>query len=711
MHVPDLRDLRLSTTYHKGQDDIAEEFYLPCMSCATRYDRAVGFFSSTIYILAWHEIKDFVARNGRMRIICSPVLSREDIDALRDGYTDRFDEALAKKAEEDINRLLGDPFLRKPATVLASLVASEVIDVRLAFLVDPDEGRTRRIFHDKLGLFFDANDDAVAFRGSMNETWSGLSSDGNLESVDVFVSWEGSRERDRVHTEIKYFDQLWDNDYPAVVVRSFPSVSHDYLISAADREGWPCLVEEICEEIDLAERLAQAPDGPRRTLRPHQSSALSTWLEMGRRGILEHATGSGKTFTALCAIRESLSHAEVPVVLVPSDLLLTQWHDEITSTLTDPTPDVLLCGGGNDRWRQESLLRPWTRHRPDGSRPRLVLSTMQTACTDAFLGSISDGEHLFLVADELHRIGSTKHRRTLSLNAGPRLGLSATPHRYGDPVGTSAIFDFFGGLVAPPFTLYDAIPEILTPYFYYVHQLHLSETEQAEWDELSEEVKRLYARVQQGGGNLQALEQRIHLLLIRRARIPKSAEAKIPLALEVISRHYAPGQKWILYCDSLQQLRPVYNQLRDAGYAPNEYHYNMAGDRKETLRHFDTNGGILVSIRCLDEGVDIPSVTHALVLASSKNPREFIQRRGRILRKAPGKSFAHLHDAVVVPQRAGDEPPGLAILENELARAIEFGMHAENPSSITDLERIAASFGLGWQNLVQGGLEDDDTDK
>ena len=136
-------------------------------------------------------------------------------------------------------------------------------------------------------------------------------------------------------------------------------------------------------------------------------------------------------------------------------------------------------------------------------------------------------------------------------------------------------------------------------------------------------------------------------LLIARARIVKEAKAKIDLALSVLRKVYRQGQHWLVYCDNQQQLSKVLELLLENDFDAYEYHSGMSGDRESTLRYFTRNGGVLVSIKCLDEGVDIPAATHALILASSKNPREFIQRRGRILRKSPGKACAYLYDAVV----------------------------------------------------------------
>ena len=299
-----LASLPLKTDYRKGRDDIAQDFYLPCMRVAERYDRAVGFFNSAIYVIAWPSLKDFVARKGKMRLICSPVLPAGDIEAIENGYSERFEQENSAKLRDDIRYMLTTPYLYKPAAVLATLIALEVVDIRIAFMKKIP--RHERLFHDKLGLFHDGFGNTLAFKGSMNETWAGLSADGNLESVDVFLSWEHAREANRVKENEIYFDALWENKYEheGVTVKKFPEIARSELVSAADAKRWPELVDEICREIEAAEKfeVRQAPGA--RILRPHQSAALQSWEGQGRRGILEHATGSGKTFTAICAMRE-----------------------------------------------------------------------------------------------------------------------------------------------------------------------------------------------------------------------------------------------------------------------------------------------------------------------------------------------------------------------------------------------------------------------
>ena len=183
-----LRNLNLSRSYRKGTDDIAGHFYVPCLRNAKSYDRAVGFFSSAIYVLAWDALVEFVKKDGRIRIVCSPFLSEPDIEALTRGYDSKnvgeFDAAASKMLDE----MMADDIKRKPTQILATLVGMGVLDLRVAFIGANQASAFSRLFHDKVGLFHDEGGDSVAFKGSMNETWNGLSNDGNLESIDVYVS-------------------------------------------------------------------------------------------------------------------------------------------------------------------------------------------------------------------------------------------------------------------------------------------------------------------------------------------------------------------------------------------------------------------------------------------------------------------------------------------------------------------------------------------
>lgn len=700
-----LSQLSLKTSYHKGRDDIAHDFYLPCMRLASEYDRAVGYFRSTVFIVAWPALKEFVHRGATMRVLCSHVLSPEDVDALEEGYAAREEASTAACLLEETRSLLRDDVLREPARVLAALVARGNIEIKIAvFRNRAAAGVGGRIFHDKLGIFRDSDGDSVMFKGSMNETWAGLAADGNLESIDVAASWMGARDLERTRTEEAYFSDLWNDRYPGLVVRPFPSMARHELEHAAESD-WESIVDRLLLSC-VKDRGGGDPKG--RTLRPHQAAGLSAWVANGRRGILAFATGSGKTFTATRAIREAIeAHGDVVVVIVPDLVLFHQWYAELTEATADLGVRMLRAGAGHGLWREHLGL--WTSQGPER---RIVLATAQTASTSDFLTRIAHGPHVMLVADEVHRLGAPRRASLLDERLfGARLGLSATPERAGDAAGTSAILSYFRGVLEPRYTLADAVRDrVLTPYFYRPHTVSLTEAEAEVWRTHTETIRRLRGRLV-GGDPSGGLANRIQRLLIRRAKVIKQAEGKIPLALEVLCAEDRRDQRWIVYCDDLVQLNAVCRVLAKHGVDAMEYHSKTVASREETLRWLERRGGIVVAIRCLDEGVDIPSVTHALILASSKNPREFIQRRGRVLRVAPGKALAYVHDAIVVPPSpsvphdASDVDP---VAAGELARAVQFATSADNPAAAADLQQIAMDWGIDWRDLVDEGVEDVD---
>lgn len=700
-----LSELTLRTAYHKGRDDIAEDFYLPCMRRSVAYDRAVGYFRSAVFIIAWNALRDFVARSGKIRILCSQVLAAEDIDALERGYSARADDSLSARFVEEVRSLLRDDVLGEPARVLAALVASGSLELQIAVLRDTDTNTARgRIFHDKLGIFRDEHGSIVIFKGSMNETWNGLAADGNLESVDVAASWMGARDLERARNEDRYFSDLWSNRYPTLLVRPFPRVAKEELERAADKD-WDASLQRLLSKAAHS----SARDIRGRSLLPHQAAGLASWKANGRCGILEFATGSGKTFIAIAAIRDAIRDHQQPVlVIVPDQVLFVQWYKELQETTSDLQARIVRAGAGYDNWRDHLPL--WTE---PGEHPRIVLATVQTAATADFRSRVSGGSHLMLVADEVHRLGSPHHRELLDPALfGPRLGLSATPERAGDLVGTSVLISFFKGILKPPYTLANAIRDgVLCRYFYRPHTVDLSDVEARDWKSISTEISRLHGRLT-SGDDTQGLLERVQRLLIQRARIVKQAEAKVRLATEVLRNEYQRGQRWIVYCDDLVQLNRVSTSLQAVGIHNMPFHSQMEGDRNETLKWLDRRGGVVVAIKCLDEGVDVPSVTHALILASSKNPREFVQRRGRVLRKAPNKALAFIHDAIVLPPKreegeAADSKPD-PIIAGELARAVEFALHAENAAAASDLQQIAVQVGIDWRSLIKEGVEDAD---
>jgi superfamily II DNA or RNA helicase len=679
--------LDLDTEYRTGDGDLMADFYRPCLSRASRYDRAVGYFRSSVFAVAGYAVIQFALRGGRIRMVCSPSLTADDLEALSRGY-DKRQEVVAGFLDREVSSLLTSVDLRSGAEVLATLIALEVLDLRVA-IRPPSFG----IYHEKIGMFLDDFGNSVSFRGSSNETWRGWHLEGNLESFEVFCSWRGEDEAQRVARHQKYIERLWSGHLPNLEVVPFPDAVKRKLCTIAK---------------DRLEDLAP-PDSPRTSLRkpqPHQLSALDKWRLTGRRGILEHATGSGKTYTALLAIKEHVRSGSTALVVVPSRLLLTQWAGEIAEEI--PEAVVLKAGAGNNSWRQGGRLEGLSRAGHDLG-PRIILSTMQTASKPEFRHRLQDESQLLLVADEVHQSGSPGNSGLFEIQTTARLGLSATPERYGDPSGTAKLISYFGDVIQPPFRLPDAIASgLLVPYEYYPHPVRLGDGENEAWRALTMDIKREVARLPHGRDGQAELTDRIKLLLIQRSRIAKKAAAKIPLASSVLKERYEDGQRWLVYCEDIDQLEAVLAHLRSQGIEANEYHSRMVGSLGATLEWFRQFGGILVSVHCLDEGVDIPSVSHALILASSQNPRQFIQRRGRVLRKAPWKAIAVVHDAIVVPDSIEDEPDQVALARAELVRALEFARSAINRYAGAELRDIAVRMGIDPNSLSVSGMEEDD---
>lgn len=686
-----LSDLDLGTEYRSAKEDPAETFYQPCLERAVSYKRAVGYFRSSIYLVIGPAILDFARKGGRIQMICSPDLTPEDIESIAAGYRDRK-EVISDRLMAEIDAILADQATAYQVRVLATLITIGCLDVKVAV-----RSRGGGIYHEKIGIFVDKSGNKVSFKGSANETWRGWHRDGNFESIEVFCSWRGGLEEQRVLKHESHFDDLWSESDTDVEVCSFPDRALEKLKNLSMKE----MVDDPTPNETSKTQVTRKP-------LPHQISALDSWRANGSRGILEHATGSGKTFTAIIALREHAEAGKPAIVLVPSKLLLEQWAEELR--LEIPTAALLIAGGGHNSWKSAGRLQGMTS--PDtGLGGRITLASMKTAASGAFRASIVESPELLVVADEVHQLGSIFNSRFLEVNAGLRLGLSATPTRYGDPEGTSKLINYFNGIVPPPFTLIDAIKhDRLVRYEYFPHPVNLTATEADAWKKLSLEIRNEMARQKEDSDGRKALSERAKMLLIRRSRIAKKASKKIDLAKSIIKQNYHDGEHWLIYCEDSDQLDQVREALQLDGFSPIEYSSDMEADRHATLDWFKTFGGLLISIRCLDEGVDIPAVSHALILASSQNPRQFIQRRGRVLRKSDGKHFAVIHDAIVLPVSLETEPEQTSLLKAEMLRSIEFANHAVNKLAAAELRGMASQLGFDPDTITDAGVEEEDED-
>lgn len=662
-----LRDLSLQTTYKSGRDALLDSFYVPCLQEAIKYERAVGYFSSTLYQVVGIAFSDFVRRGGRMRLICSPALTPADFAAMKEA--DEVGRLAQESVRQDLAELLERPEAVPATKLLATLIANKVIDVRIAFSDQPGG-----LFHDKLGIFQDADGRRVSFTGSANETWRAWGF--NHESFDVFCSWQNEPEMLRTREHVEYFRDIWRGREPGVRIAHLEEVTLDQLISIADDD-----LDHAIEQV----RVHEARQRQQETARPlmeHQRLVLEDWEANDKRGIVNFATGAGKTLTAIEAAKRWSADGGAVVIMVPAKELHIQWIREIEREI--PGVAILPAGAGSSKRDWMAMLPLYSAPENSQDDRRVVVVTNHTFASPDFQRRLKTGEHLLLIADEMHRAGSAKVLPVLVGTAtGATLGLSATFRRQFDEEGTDLLLDFFGPVLSPAVGLTEALRMgLLVPYDYRLHELCLDDDEMEEYERLTKRIRLLLGQ----GASVNDEDSSLQLLLIRRARVLKQARQKVPMASQILLEEYRQGDRWLVYCDDIGQLRALTKQCLTQGLPALEFYDGMPSDRKAVIESLAKYGGIVVAIRCLDEGIDIPVADHALILASSSVEREYIQRRGRVLRQAPGtnKVSAEVHDLLLVDQVGG------ALTRSEAQRALEFGRLARNSAARDRLKVIVS---------------------
>jgi DNA phosphorothioation system restriction enzyme len=438
---------------------------------------------------------------------------------------------------------------------------------------------------------------------------------------------------------------------------------------------------------------------PNLQLRSYQQQAVANWFQNHGRGTLKMATGSGKTITALAIATQLYQQIglQVLIVICPFRHLVTQWGRECEKFNLQP---ILACESIH-KWQSNfahQLARINTHQQPFLT----VITTNETLIGSGFQSQLKYlPDRTLIIGDEVHNLGAKKRESSLPRNVGLRLALSATPERHYDEIGTQNILDYFGDILQPEFTLKDAIEQgALVHYLYYPILVELTESESEQYLKLTRAISRKLTY----NSHEEADTPDITPLLMQRARLVGAAANKL-VALKTLMETRLDTSHTLFYCgdgssDSTQQLAAVTHLLgNQLGYRVNTYTAATALPDREHLRQQFESGALqgLVAIRCLDEGIDIPAIKHAVILASSTNPRQFIQRRGRILRPDPGKDRATLYDTIVLPPELDRETLAIErnLLKRELLRLIEFADLADNAATArSQLLKLQKRYGL-----------------
>jgi DNA phosphorothioation system restriction enzyme len=436
-------------------------------------------------------------------------------------------------------------------------------------------------------------------------------------------------------------------------------------------------------------------------LRDYQHEAVLNWFKNKGRGTLKMATGSGKTITALAITTELYQQIKLKLLLVicPYCHLVNQWAKECEKFNLSP----ILAFENVNNW-QGFLANQLYNIRSETQSFVTIITTNSTFINDGFQSLIKFfPEKSLIVGDEVHHLGSPRLESCLPRNIGLRLALSATPDRYFDEEGTDLIYNYFGNILQPEFTLKDAIEKgALSEYLYYPIFVNLTESESFLYAKLTKRIG--WALSQNNNFNK---NETLTTLLMKRSRLIGVAENKLNALRELMVK-YALKSHTLFYCGdgNVDNYNQNYGRQVEAvtrilgtelGYRVNTYTAQTSLEEREAIKKQFETGELqgIVAIKCLDEGVDIPIIKNAVILASSSNPRQFIQRRGRILRPHSQKEKAKLFDMIVLPPNLDRETWEVekTLLKKELNRFIEFAQLASNSTeAIEQLSHISNQF-------------------
>ena len=718
-------DWSIDRDYKTGTENEPLQFYLDGLANSSEFHLLLGYFSSAAINLLSVGFATFISKGGKMRMVVNHLLSEKDKEAFEKGQnTDYLNKVFDLTDVVSLMKVL-DEYDTHFFECLAYLIAEKRIEIKV---IKPKNNRG--IAHYKSGVFSDG-ENSVGYKASCNFTLFGLSE--NLEELEAFLSWEDERSRKLNKKQLRIIDNYFseqdeDVDYLSVdeievaIKDKFGNKSIDELIVQEEQlfEKKRSLIKnnklkqtivKLYDDIDKNLKNPRFPyiGGPR----GYQQLAFENWKNNNQQGLFAMATGTGKTITSLNCLLEVYKRTGYykALILVPTITLVNQWENECKKF--NFTNIVTVCS--NSRWKNDfaSIL---TRERllPTEQVSYIVISTYASFARENIFAELNKLQaKTLLIADECHNMGSGSLLKLLpKVNCKRRIGLSATPERQFDEEGNKKLFSFFNSEkeYTYEYSMEEAINNgVLCRYYYYPHLVSLTESEMRDYIELSFKISKFYNNESDSFSNNPILTA----LLLARKRIIHKASNKTSVFNDILKEQY----------EKKGNLKYTLVYVPE-GNDPNDYfetdHFSTNDeieddndsvhlidvfteavkniDRRTTIKQFisGTNDkefileqfasgeiDVLTSMKCLDEGVDVPRAELAIFCASTGNPRQFVQRRGRILRKHPEKQFAYIHDLVVLPEinpNSESYKMERSMLKKELERVNNFALLSENSS-------------------------------
>lgn len=706
-----LKDSCIKSEYRSLIDNVVQDFYVPLLKEAVTYRRAVGFFSSSSLVDISKGIAAIAKRRGKIQIVASPYLSDEDIEAIRNGYEKRnviIENALLSQLSDENM----DFYSMERLNLLANLIAEGILDIRIAYTEDD---RGIGMYHEKMGIIEDAEGNKVAFSGSMNESSTAMSI--NYETIDVFRSWGDEFEANQAQLKENAFVSIWNDTEPNIHVLEFPSISQA-LIDKYKKKRSSFDIDELqffdvpIKRKNVSGKRIGARIPKDISLYEYQKEAIVSWAGENYRGIFDMATGTGKTLTGLGAVSklsEDVCDELSVFILCPYQHLVEQWVEDIVKFNIKPI--IGYSASPQKDWKKR-LQKAIKDQKVRKDKSFFCFVTTNATFSSKFVQDIIEEVKtpILLMVDEAHNVGAKTYAKLLDDRFQYRLALSATLDRHRDEEGTAALYNFFGRKCIE-YTLERAIREDkLTPYKYYPVVVYLNEDELSTYEYYTQEISKCIIKDKNGKTKLNSYGE---TLAIKRSRVVAAAAQKLDaLRREIVP--YKNKNNILVYCGATNvinenadrsetdegDIRQITAVTRILG---NEFDMSVAkftadesmDERTQIKANFSKGERlqVVVAIKCLDEGMNIPGIRTAFILASTTNPKEYIQRRGRVLRKAPGKNFAEIYDFVTLPRPLDDvysltkeaASKDLALVRNELERIKEFGRLAMNSMDSHDL--------------------------
>ncbi len=686
------RDISLLKHYKTYKNDIVKEFYTPVLKEAVLYQRSVGFFSSTALIELTKGIAGLVKNGGKIQFIVSPYLSPEDIEAIEKGYEKKtvIENALLREVKEPENY-----FQEERLNLLAHLIEEGVLELKVAFT--PPK-KSSGMYHEKVGIVTDQEGNKIVFTGSLNETINAFYN--NYESIVVFTSWEESKTyADDMQED---FDLLWSGEDKDLEVIDFPDVVKER-IQVKKKET----VNYSIDEEEQKKTPWKEPKGNPKIpegfiLRDYQIDAINNWKSNNFCGIFDMATGTGKTYTGLGAVATLFQEKKrlATIIVCPYQHLVEQWVEDIK--LFNMEPIIGYSASKQKNWKQrlEDDIYDFNLGIIDSFCFVTTNATYSSKFVTNLMGEL--GKDTLVLIDEAHNFGAPNLRKKLHPQIEYRLALSATLDRHGDKEGTAALKQYFGEKCIE-YNLKRAIDEgKLTPYYYYPVVVYLDEDELNQYKDLSYQIRKECHEDRHGKLKITETGK---MLLMKRARLIAGAKEKLTVLRKKMI-DYKDQTHILIYCGATKvqdfdsdeserdeegerQIVAVSKMLgNELGMKVTHFTSNESAPERELIkRRFSIADPYqaIVAIKCLDEGVNIPSIKTAFILASTTNPKEYIQRRGRVLRLAKGKPYAVIYDFVTlatpideINEYSTDFNCERALAKRELMRMKEFGEIALN---------------------------------